>query len=77
VPVAFLELVLDVGVVVAAIGSTSVDNHTLELVETVFRLLEGFRVEMCAHVQLQRELKSLINLDSLEGVVVKIEAIEV
>ena len=77
VPDSFMQLILNVRVVVSTICPSAMNDHTLQLVLTVFGRLKCLRVQVSTDVELKRELKLVIDLHSLESVVVKVKPIQV
>ena len=71
IPISFFEVILEVAPVVTTIGSTAMDNDCLELViddiwvdQLSVRLFTVAQV--FAHIELERELESVIDLHSVE-----------
>lgn len=77
VPDSFTKLILDVCVIMATVGASSMDDHTLQLILAVLWGLKGLRVQVGAHVKFERELEPVVDFYSLERIVVKIEAVQI
>lgn len=75
-PVAIPQFVLDISVVVASMGTPSMDNDGLEFVSCGIWVFLVLSVEVVSHVEFQGVLKAVVKLLPLHGFIIKVKSLE-
>lgn len=83
IPVPILQVVTDVSMVMATVGSTSVDHNRLQFINALFRVgclssthAVRILVQIRAHVELKRVFKSVVNLLAFPRLVVEVNSVK-
>jgi hypothetical protein len=77
VPDTFSKLILNISMVMASVGSTTMNYYTFQFVNAVLRDLNRFRVKMRTQIKLKWVLEPIIHFNSLKCVIVKIKTIKI
>lgn len=78
-PVSLAKIILNIRVIVAAVGSAAVDHDALQLVLEVFRVVRhrhGVGRHELRHVKLERVLELVVQLLALPRFIVKLETVQ-